>query len=401
MNSIFIFLAAFLTVLSCCTHVIVFSLSFNQRPKAIVCGGGPIGLATSIILANKPHCYDVTVFEASKESSILTDPTKAFLYNINWRGMELISMLPGVTEKMEDRAVLSTGTEFSIVESDPSIPFKISSPPIPQRSYWIPRHDIVDILQNSIQEHEYNRTHHNTHVGAIELKEGFTVLDIQPEDDNDCIQVKVQGDRPEKQELSYYSASLVIGCDGTNSILRTCLSSPLFSMKWNTKPKSFHMKKYQSPATGLRFKSLKLPPRFTVQDENGSKIPSTCKQFVIVRGRDKSSKRFLSLGAFPRVHDSIERSANCITRPDHYLWTLKSGKDMKKWFLENFSRIPFDDLVGDEEWDRFAIAQGTIFPFCQYAPRLQASSPSRTSGVLLLGDAGKFVHPFSDTTQMY
>ena len=86
------------------------------------------------------------------------------------------------------------------------------------------------------------------------------------------------------------------------------------------------------------------------------------------------------------------RPANAITRPNHILWTMKSGAEVKKWFKENFARLNFDDLVPEEEWERFAKAEGLAFPPCQLCPGLVASSENDECGVVLLGDAA---HAFS------
>lgn len=49
-------------------------------------------------------------------------------------------------------------------------------------------------------------------------------------------------------------------------------------------------------------------------------------------------------------------------------------------------------MVQDEkEWERFAKAEGTYFPPCQYCPGLQASSPTGDAGIVLVGDA---IHAF-------
>ena len=73
---------------------------------------------------------------------------------------------------------------------------------------------------------------------------------------------------------------------------------------------------------------------------------------------------------------------------------MKTGPEAKKWFKEHYPRVGFDDvdLIPDEEWDRFANAEGLVFPPCQYCPGLQASPVSGECGIVLLGDAA---HAFS------
>ena len=53
----------------------------------------------------------------------------------------------------------------------------------------------------------------------------------------------------------------------------------------------------------------------------------------------------------------------------------------------------YDDesMISNEEWERFAKAQGTTFPYCQYSEGLAVWDSSGTCGVTLVGDA---IHAF-------
>merc|ERR1711957_132564 len=90
--------------------------------------------------------------------------------------------------------------------------------------------------------------------------------------------------------------------------------------------------------------------------------------------------------------DVTIRPGNVITRPNHKFWTINSGKEMKEYVLENLKRMPFD-MISDEEWDRFAKAKGTSFPYCQYSPGLQASPENGNCGIVLLGDSAHSFPP--------
>ena len=91
-------------------------------------------------------------------------------------------------------------------------------------------------------------------------------------------------------------------------------------------------------------------------------------------------------------NSSKVRHAQCIARPNHVLWTLKTGPEIKSWFQENYPRIDFDDLLTEKDWERFAQSRGLAFPPCQYSPALQATSKNGECGIVLLGDAA---HSFS------
>jgi len=111
-----------------------------------------------------------------------------------------------------------------------------------------------------------------------------------------------------------------------------------------------------------------------------------------VRGKGNGPFDTMSLKSLPMRTSAIIRTVNCITRPNHVLWTLKTGAQAKLWFTDNYPRLDFDTLISYEEWDRFAKAQGLSFPPCQYCPGLQASSSNGECGIVLVGDAA---HSFS------
>ena len=115
---------------------------------------------------------------------------------------------------------------------------------------------------------------------------------------------------------------------------------------------------------------------------------------MLVFGKNKNPKESLRLSSFPVKNAAKVRQSLCTTSPDHRLWTMKSGPAVKSWFEENFkSRVNFDGLVSDEEWERFATSKGVTFPPCQYSPGLQASAKNGECGIVLLGDAAHAFGP--------
>ncbi|KAL7570692.1 hypothetical protein ACA910_017816 [Epithemia clementina (nom. ined.)] len=68
----------------------------------VVVGGGPVGLAAALTLSNLPHSYNVTVLEQSSlEAGVHHyDPTRAYLYQINPRGLEWVQDFPSVTQQL-------------------------------------------------------------------------------------------------------------------------------------------------------------------------------------------------------------------------------------------------------------------------------------------------------------
>lgn len=187
---------------------------------------------------------------------------------------------------------------------------------------------------------------------------------------------------------------LVVGADGIRSKVRECLKehTGLFG-SWRYKENKFKIRKWVSPATGLRLKALQFPSdRYSIKDSDGTKIATKNTDIVVVRGKKDGPLEYMSLGSLPAQDSSATRTANCVGRPNHVLWTMNTGEEVKAWFKDNYPRLDLDDIVSDDEWDRFAKAECLAFPPCQYSPGLQASSDNGECGVVLLGDAA---HAFS------
>ena len=92
--------------------------------------------------------------------------------------------------------------------------------------------------------------------------------------------------------------------------------------------------------------------------------------------------------------DEAIRAGNFITRPNHELWKLTNGESVRAWCEKSFPRMNFqkvNGIVSEEEWERFAKAEGSRFPPCQRCPGMEASSEDGECGVVLVGDA---VHTF-------
>jgi len=132
--------------------------------------------------------------------------------------------------------------------------------------------------------------------------------------------------------------------------------------------------------------------KYTIKDSDKTEIATENQSFVIARSISNGPRNRFNLACLPVKESLTIRPANCITRPNHVLWTLRTGAEVKQFFLENFPRLNFENLISDKEWDRFARADGLAFPPCQYTPGLQASPGNGQCGIVLLGDAA---HSFS------
>eukprot|EP00956_Cyclotella_meneghiniana_P009030 scaffold12375_cov36-Cyclotella_meneghiniana.AAC.2 len=149
-----------------------------------------------------------------------------------------------------------------------------------------------------------------------------------------------------------YHANLVIGADGMNSQVRACLA-------------------HAAPGTW-----------------SSNCVPSS--KFQLKQG----VQSYLSLGLLPMKDNNAVRPTNIITRPNHEIWNINDGNSMREYFQKAFPRLDFhkDGIISEDEWERFAKAEGTRFPPCQYSPGLAVWDESGRSGVALVGDV---IHAFS------
>eukprot|EP00580_Thalassiosira_gravida_P007477 CAMPEP_0201635820 /NCGR_PEP_ID=MMETSP0493-20130528/8207_1 /ASSEMBLY_ACC=CAM_ASM_000838 /TAXON_ID=420259 /ORGANISM="Thalassiosira gravida, Strain GMp14c1" /LENGTH=586 /DNA_ID=CAMNT_0048107831 /DNA_START=109 /DNA_END=1869 /DNA_ORIENTATION=+ len=407
--------------------------TFSTTTIPVVVGAGPAGIAAALTLASH-HNYTVTLLESSPASSAQTeyDPTKAFLYNVNGRGQTLTCQFPNMQQKLVERSVPSGGFggfKLTIVPGDPNeelpkvveeektdgkTPEEDKTPELKgamqsekaaAAGYWLPRHEMVKLMAECIHEHNAKKDCEN----KITFSLGQECISVKPtreDGQSKCIRVKARN--VEDGSVTLHQAALVVGADGMNSKVRQCLadadpSTAENGWQRNFNPKNFVLKRYTSPASHLRIKVLQLPPRFEIPDALGSGSPplvTNSEKTYALRSVNTGPRNYLSLGLLPMKDNTVVRPTNIVTRPDHEVWTIRDGPTMQRYFQKAFPRYNFEEeggMISKEEWDRFAKAEGTRFPYCQYSEGLATwvdgndDDESGTCGVALVGDA---IHAF-------
>ena len=361
--------------------------------RCVIVGGGPVSLAAALTLSNPAHSFDVTVLEKTTDEELVSlyDPGKAYLYNVNPRGLQWVTQFPNVLSKVLDRGYSPLQSSFGRilqVPADPEVPI----PPMNNvaiagttignatfdsqaRSVWIPRHLMVELMMESCQEQEKERT--DDAVGSISIVLGHEFADLSsPAEDGSLVVTCRNG--------ATYPADLVVGADGINSAVREHLKN---SAAWRAKAlQSFRVRQFVSPATGLRLKSLQLPGDMAIPNTTASDLVEAEPTALVVMRSVKTGTRRVSLGMLPVKDKQFVRPANVIARPDHEVWSATTGDAVKAWMQEAFPRLPFDKWVNATEWERFAQAKGLQYPKPQYSPG-SAVAVTDTKGVVLVGDA--------------
>lgn len=392
--------------------------------SAVVVGSGPAGLASALVLSRR-HGMDVTLVESDRggveaaPSPALTadgagggdasgggvaafNVGKAFLYLIDGRGQSFTSGFPRVNAGLAEKGVAMSEFMMQTVPADQdealadpkSLPVSLAGK---TPAYWIPRNEFVGILADEVlRGAEADDQGEGDGWGSITILGATDCTDVAlPErggEDGKAIRITAAAAAADSSSASrtVLEADLVVGADGLRSSVRTALA--------RKSPKRFTMRERPSLAAGLRYKVLQLPARFPVPLGGGESNASTGTMAYAVRGVNKGPKDTLSLGLLPIRNNGASRTANCVTKPDHVLWTMKDGEEVRSWFEKSFPRMPFQKaseggIVSDGEWDRFAKSEGGRFPAPQRCEGMCEVSEDGTKGVALVGDAAHAFPP--------
>lgn len=138
-------------------------------------------------------------------------------------------------------------------------------------------------------------------------------------------------------------------------------------------------------------------PKATILVGDGTEyqIPFNTQTFHALRSVFKSPKAAISLGILPS-REVPSRAMNVIRLPNHDIWKIRNGVELKEWFSKAFPRLNFGSntpLIEQEEFDRFAENDGLILPPVQYSPELHVQSHTGNAAVVILGDAAHTFPP--------
>ncbi|MEH1892792.1 MAG: NAD(P)/FAD-dependent oxidoreductase [Nostoc sp.] len=347
-------------------------MNHSYKKNVVIMGGGPAGLGTALMLA-KRGWKDITVIE-KRPSADYYEPDKSFSYQIDGRGQKLTDLLE-LTAKLADLSVANTEFYLTLIKKDGTR--KTTKLPITdskrKTAYWLPRASFVELLYQEIHQHWQDSIQVLFNTEGVEIKQHVEHLEIITQSQD--------------QEKLSFIPTLIVGCDGLNSIVRETLH------QIEGQSHSFEMQKFPSPSSGLKYKILTLPAQFPLSKSEGDLAQTTMA--YAIRSTFKGRKKAISLGLLPFKNPHKPRTANIITYPDHQIWQLETKEEVKQFLKQAFPQLPLEKIISPEEIARFTSSDGGKFPIPQYCSGLYQiwGKPEDNQGtaVILLGDA---VHCF-------
>lgn len=338
-----------------------------------ISGAGPAGLAAALLFEQLG--WEEIVLVEKRGSPEDFEKNKSFNYLLEPRGQRLLERL-GILDRLEFYGVDTRNFVARTIRPDGrgrTKKFGIVPEDRP-KCYWTTRSALLTMLHAAILDRNSPRV--NLYYGhELETVEGGA---------DQAVTVKI---RNSQGNLLSFHPDLILACDGLNSSVRNAVAS-----LEQVPEKHFEMIAGHSISTGLRYKVLNLPPRFSVR--NGEAADDHQMTYIIP-SRHKGRKRACAFYAFPVADPERPRSVNLIREGDHLLWSLKTPEALYEFLEDSFPQLDLRNLVPPDEALDFVKLEAGAFPAPQYARHLRAciGPDERQVEVLLAGDAAHAFPP--------
>lgn len=347
----------------------------TNRRQAVICGGGPSGLAAAIMLHQQG--WEKIILVERRKSHDTFERGKAFNYQLDGRGQNMLAHI-GIHEEditkygiANKKFILNSfgpdGTEKSF-----TIPFALLGK---KTAYWITRSALLDMLYQRLKKVNSDK--------RISLLFGheFDGLNVT---DNGVLAVIVD---PEGHKLSF-KPGLILGCDGVSSLLRTSLAD-LESLPST----DFAVVSSPSASSNLMYKVVKLPRKMTVSGK--AEAVSDHKKSYVFTSTYKELHRRISLFSLPVARPNEQRSANIILPKEHDFWKIGTPEKVIAFLKNGFPQLDIDEVFPAQEVNDFIALRPGKFPDPQYSPKVRAEIRTETSATycVLLGDSAHAFPP--------
>lgn len=296
-----IFLSIWILLALSLSDVSSFSLFMSgvKRSKAVIIGGGPVGLVTSLILA-KRHSYDVTLVEQREMNAF--ENQKAYLYLLDGRGQRATKLVPGLTESIQQSSVASS--EFTtLVEVLPDGRQNVKKVPVRAmmdnvEKYWLPRSELLQLLTTEIENYNSLASEDSC---KIKMIFGQKCNHIEIDQSTGKAKISIEGQVEECKDID-----LVLGCDGINSKVRNYLSTAINDTH-------FEPISYKSDAGGLYYKMITPKQCFPLPVESGKHLSDYIEEEEVQHGRPSGNMEVNSIFAAYTDETSITNKPRKVT----------------------------------------------------------------------------------------
>ncbi|KAG2487276.1 hypothetical protein HYH03_014117 [Edaphochlamys debaryana] len=359
------------------------------------------------------------------------DADRSYVYMIDWRGRSMTDAA-GVSEAVAAAGVSTTTIDFmqagrregaGVLPDGKTKSSVIQIKDEMRSNVWLPRTAFLRALSSGLRTAEAaGRVSllHNTEAADIRLGAAPAPGPASPSSpaaSRPAITVTATDITTGASRT--FAPRLLVGADGMNSAVRAALERHEEEERGAGAAAAagaggegrFRPVVLDSPAAGLRFRVLQLPPNAPFRrpppgggsgGEEAGRLENG--RFGKVVGVRAPRLRALALGLLPLRDPAAPRSANIIVPPEHEVWAQTSGEALRDFLQASFPQLDIGALMTPQQLAAAATSRGGVFPRPQYlrhftavVPQPQphaaepAASPAAASGVVLLGDA---VHCF-------
>lgn len=344
-------------------------MTSGKKRQALICGGGPSGLATAIMLHQQG--WDEIVLVERRKTHNTFERGKAFNYQLDGRGQQMLAHIGLDETAIQSYGIANTVSVFNSFgpdgeEKSITVPFVLKEK---QTAYWMTRSALLDMLHQRVQTVNTD--------GRIRLLYDHSFEGLQDTGDQTGALIK-----DGTGIVRTLQPQLILGCDGVNSLLRRDLAAhPL------TDAKDFEMQVTPSPSSDLMYKVIRLPKNMAVAGRENA-VTDHRKSYIFTSTYTDFHER-LSLFSLPVARASEQRSANIILPQSHKFWDIRSADEMTAYLKKGFPQLDIDQVIPPEEIEDFIQLKTGKFPHPQYSPKVHADitlGDAQTTCVIL-GDA--------------
>jgi kynurenine 3-monooxygenase len=382
---------------SACATTSASPATAKRRPRSatrtVIAGAGPTGYLAALLLA-RAGWTDVTLVDRSPDPTA-SDPSRSFSYLVSGRGRTALRAAGcGIDDELAGKlGAPSSPSRVTVVgadgEANESIIGDAKRNPA---GMWIRRHGLLALLARTLKAHYPN-------VINVLLATEVTGVDFceQSDEDSSSAPMKVLVKSADSSE-TVLEASLVLACDGVNSVVRKALCHAEPGVI--SSAAGFEKEIWTSPSVGVCYKTVQLP----ASPELGSgeaELQTDPRMMYVLRGdlKRRAPDQAFNMGLLPVGADpSAPRFGTIACASSKAVWKRRTTEESYAFFEENFPQIAHSirDLISYEEMERFVATETSTFPAIQRSRSLVGhvrTNGSIGAGVALLGDAAHCFPP--------